>query len=41
VFFSYSKAAKIGDKMKIKGTVKSHRDTACTQLNRVKVIDNI
>lgn len=38
VFFAYKKQELIiGDRVKIKGTVKSHRDTS-TQLNRVKVV---
>ena len=43
VLFSFSKAAKIGDKLKIKGTVKMHgKDydiTKYTQLNRVKIVN--
>lgn len=37
VFFSYKKDLKSGDKVKIRGTVKAHRDNS-TQLNRVKVL---
>lgn len=37
VFFSYKKDLKSGLKLKIKGTVKAHRDNS-TQLNRVKVL---
>lgn len=36
-FFSYNREIQIGSRVKIKGTVKSHRETT-TQLNRVKVI---
>ena len=37
VFFAIRKGMTVGDKVKIKGTVKAHRDTS-TQLNRVKVV---
>ena len=37
VFFAQKEGLTAGDKVKIKGTVKAHRDTS-TQLNRVKVI---
>ena len=46
VLFSFSKEAKIGDKLKIKGTVKMHGEEYAlnnkyTQLNRVKIVDNL
>lgn len=37
VFFSYKNDLKSGDKVKIRGNVKAHRDNS-TQLNRVKVL---
>lgn len=37
VFFSFKQELKSGDKVKIRGTVKAHRDNS-TQLNRVKVL---
>lgn len=37
LFFSYKKDMNIGNRVKITGTVKGHRD-ASTQLNRVKVL---
>ena len=37
LFFSYNHNIEIGDRVKIQGVVKSHRDNS-TQLNRVKVI---
>lgn len=37
LFFAYRHDIKIGDRVKIQGVVKSHRDNS-TQLNRVKVI---
>lgn len=37
VFFSFKQELKSGNKVKIRGTVKAHRDNS-TQLNRVKVL---
>jgi len=37
LFFAYKNNIEIGDRVKIQGTVKAHRDNS-TQLNRVKVI---
>ena len=45
VLFSFSKAAKIGDKLKIKGTVKTHSTeysgSKYTRLNRVIIVENL
>jgi hypothetical protein len=38
VFFSYRAPLSTGSKIKIRGTVKAHRDNATTQLNRVSVL---
>lgn len=38
VFFSFRTSAKVGQKMRIKGTIKAFRPDA-TQLNRAKIID--
>lgn len=38
VFFSYRAPIDLGPGVKIRGTVKSHRDNATTQLNRVTVL---
>ena len=38
VFFSYRAPIDLGPGVKIRGTVKAHRDNATTQLNRVTVI---
>lgn len=37
LFFAYRKQLNVGDRVKIQGTVKGHRDNS-TQLNRVKVV---
>jgi hypothetical protein len=37
VFFSYKKGVELGENIKIKGTVKAHKDNS-TQLNRVKIL---
>jgi len=38
VFFSYRSPINVGAKVKVRGTVKAHRDNATTQLNRVTVL---
>lgn len=38
VFFAHKTGLKIGDKVRVKGTIKALRDNNTTQLNRVKIV---
>jgi RecG-like helicase len=41
VFFAYKQDMKVGSRVTITGSVKSHRDNDSTQLARVKVVNNV
>jgi hypothetical protein len=39
IFFAHKRSFEDGEKLKIKGTIKAHRDSNQTQLNRVSIIE--